>query len=68
MTEDEEFEDLERRLKPIAEITPTEDKMYTLGWNAALELATAKMVHDLKLSFPKDTLFSFAVYLNQLKK
>lgn len=69
MTEDEEFEDLERRLKPpVATIQPEEEVLYLLGWNSALNMAAALLVRDLHKAFPKDTLASFGAYLLGMKK
>lgn len=44
------------------------DKYYTSGWNAALEMAAAKLVHDFKRAFGEDTLASIAAWLKEQKK
>ena len=58
--EDEAFDDLERKQR--------DDLYYKMGWNSALEMAAARLQHELKAAFPADTLASFAVYLKELKK
>lgn len=44
------------------------DKYYTSGWNAALEMAAVKLVHDFRLSFGADTCASWAAWLKEQKK
>ncbi len=44
------------------------DKYYTSGWNAALEMAATKLVHDFSKSFGADTCASWAAWLKEQKK
>ena len=45
-----------------------DDKHYLLGWNAALEMAATKLVHDFSKSFGADTCASWASWLKEQKK
>jgi hypothetical protein len=45
-----------------------DDKHYELGWNAALEMAATKLVHDFSKSFGADTCASWASWLKEQKK
>jgi hypothetical protein len=45
-----------------------DDKQYVLGWNAALEMAATKLVHDFKHAFGADTCASWAAWLKEQKK
>ena len=42
--------------------------LYEQGWNAGLEMAAFKLIHDFEHAFGKDTLASIAVWLKGLKK
>jgi len=44
------------------------DAEYKMGWNSALEMAAARIEHDFKKAFGKDTLTSFSAYLREMKK
>ena len=53
----------------VAMVTVEErDKYYEMGWNASLEMAAFKLIHDFKNAFGEDTLASIAVYLRGMKK
>ena len=41
---------------------------YDSGWNSALELVANRLRHEFKLSFPTDTVDSFAIYIKGFKK
>jgi hypothetical protein len=58
--EDEAFEELERNQR--------HELLYKSGWNTALEMAAARLLHDFKRAFPEDTLNSFAIYLKGMKR
>jgi hypothetical protein len=45
-----------------------DDKHYVLGWNAALEMAATKLVHEFKHAFGADTCASWAAWLKEQKK
>lgn len=45
-----------------------DDKQYVLGWNAALEMAATKLVHDFKHAFGADTCASWAAWLKEQKR
>jgi hypothetical protein len=45
-----------------------DDKQYVLGWNAALEMAATKLVHEFKHAFGADTCASWAAWLKEQKK
>ncbi len=45
-----------------------DDKQYMLGWNAGLEMAATKLVHDFSKSFGADTCASWASWLKEQKK
>ena len=45
-----------------------DDKQYVLGWNAALEMAAVKLVHDFNKSFGADTCASWALWLKEQKR
>ena len=45
-----------------------DDKHYTLGWNAGLEMAAFKLINDFKQAFGEDTLASIAAWLKEQKK
>lgn len=44
------------------------ERMYEIGWNSALEMASFSIEHDFTKAFGKDTLHSIAVYIRGLKK
>ena len=44
------------------------DKYYATGWNAALEMAATKLVHDFKHAFGADTCASWAAWLKEQKR
>ena len=59
--------------KPVATgvttpISEHADKLYAMGWNAALEMVAFRLVHDHKQAFGPDTLASVAVYIKGFKK
>jgi hypothetical protein len=45
-----------------------DDKHYVLGWNAALEMAATKLVHEFKHAFGADTCASWAAWLKEQKR
>jgi hypothetical protein len=45
-----------------------DDKQYVRGWNAALEMAATKLVHDFKHAFGADTCASWATWLKEQKR
>lgn len=44
------------------------DKLYAMGWNAALELAAYRLVHEHVHAFGPDTMASVAAYIRGMKK
>lgn len=42
--------------------------LYESGWNAALEMAAARLQHEFKQAFGPDTLASVAVFVREMKK
>lgn len=44
------------------------DKLYTMGWNAALEYAAMRLVNEHVHSFGPDTMASVAAYIKGMRK
>ena len=51
-----------------AQLIADAPQLYELGWNAALEMAAVKLVHDFSKSFGADTCASWAAWLKEQKK
>lgn len=44
------------------------DKLYTMGWNAALEMAATRLLHEHMPAFGPDTMASVAAYIKGMRK
>ena len=66
MTEEEEFEDLERRLA-LARMAKVRDSLAEHDRNVVLE-EVAQAIEKFECPFGKDTVQSFAVYVRGMKR
>ena len=66
MTEEEEFEDLERRLA-LARMAKVRDSLAEHDRNVVLE-EVAQAIEKFKGAFGQDTCASFAVYVRSMKR